>query len=55
VASAIAGEIRVKLTPQEHASIAGAHPLNPEAHEAYLQALYFWNKLTEADWSAVLR
>ena len=47
VASAIAGEIRVKLTPQEQASIAGARPLNPEAHEAYLQGLYFWNKVTE--------
>lgn len=49
VASAIAGEIRVKLTPQEHASMAGAHAPNPEAHEAYLQGLYFWNKLTEED------
>jgi TolB-like protein/DNA-binding winged helix-turn-helix (wHTH) protein/Flp pilus assembly protein TadD len=47
VASAIAGEIRVKLTPQEQASMAGARPLDPEAHEAYLQGLYFWNKLTE--------
>jgi TolB-like protein/DNA-binding winged helix-turn-helix (wHTH) protein/Tfp pilus assembly protein PilF len=49
VASAIAGEIRVKLTPQEHANIASAHALSPEAHEAYLQGLYFWNKLTEED------
>jgi TolB-like protein/Tfp pilus assembly protein PilF len=47
VAGAIAGEIRVKLTPQEKASIASARPLDPEAHEAYLQGLYFWNKLTE--------
>ncbi|HKW64827.1 MAG TPA: tetratricopeptide repeat protein [Candidatus Acidoferrum sp.] len=49
VASAIAGEIRVKLTPQENARMAGARPLNPEAHEAYLQGLYYWNKLTEED------
>jgi TolB-like protein/DNA-binding winged helix-turn-helix (wHTH) protein/Tfp pilus assembly protein PilF len=47
VASAIAGEINIKLTPQQHASIA--HPLDPEAHEAYLQGLYFWKKLTEED------
>jgi TolB-like protein/DNA-binding winged helix-turn-helix (wHTH) protein/Tfp pilus assembly protein PilF len=49
VASAIAGQIRVKLTPQEHASIVGARTISPEAHEDYLQGLYFWNKLTEED------
>ena len=49
VAGDIAAEIRVKLTPQERASITGARPLNPEAHEAYLQGLYFWNRLTEED------
>ena len=51
VASRIAEEISVKLTPeeQEHARASGAHPIDPEAHEAYLQGLYFWNKLTEND------
>jgi TolB-like protein/DNA-binding winged helix-turn-helix (wHTH) protein/Tfp pilus assembly protein PilF len=49
VASAVAGEIRIKLTPQEHAGVVGSGSLDPEAHEAYLQGLYFWSKLTEED------
>lgn len=40
VSNAIAGEIRIKLTPQEEARLATARPLNPQAHEAYLRALY---------------
>jgi TolB-like protein/DNA-binding winged helix-turn-helix (wHTH) protein len=40
VANAIAGEIRIKLTPPEEARLASARPLNPQAHEAYLRALY---------------
>jgi TolB-like protein/DNA-binding winged helix-turn-helix (wHTH) protein/Flp pilus assembly protein TadD len=49
VARVIAGKIRLKLTPQEHARLAKAHQLDPEAHEAYLRGLYFWNRLTEKD------
>jgi TolB-like protein/DNA-binding winged helix-turn-helix (wHTH) protein len=50
VASAVVGQINAKLTPQTtHASTAAARSIDPEAHEAYLQGLYFWNKLTEAD------
>jgi TolB-like protein/DNA-binding winged helix-turn-helix (wHTH) protein/Tfp pilus assembly protein PilF len=49
LASAIAGEIRIKLTPQEHNRVAGARPLDPEAHVEYLQGLYFWGKLDEQD------
>lgn len=49
VASAIAGEIRIKLTPQEHDKVASARLLDPEAHAEYLQGLYFWNKLDEED------
>jgi serine/threonine protein kinase/Flp pilus assembly protein TadD len=37
VARAIAGEIRVTLTPQEHARLTGARPVDPEAYEAYLR------------------
>ena len=47
VASAIVREIRGTLTPQEEARLAGAGPLSPEAHEAYLQGRYFWSRLTE--------
>jgi serine/threonine-protein kinase len=36
VARAIAGEIRVKITPQEQARLTTARPIEPEALEAYL-------------------
>jgi len=49
VARAIAGEIRLKLTPEEHARLANARRLDPEAHEAYLRGQYFWNRITEKD------
>ena len=49
VASAIAREIQLKLTPSEHARLTGESKVNPEAHEAYLKGLYYWNKLTEED------
>src|SRR5205085_7593012 len=38
LAQAIAREIQIKLTPQEVAQLAHAHPVNPEAVEAYLKA-----------------
>jgi hypothetical protein len=47
VARAIAGEIRVRLTPQQQALLANARPVNPEAHDAYLLGRYYWNKSTE--------
>jgi len=47
VARAIADEVRVKLTPDVQARLARAHPVDPEAYEAYLRGRYFWNKRTE--------
>ncbi len=47
VAQAIANEIRIKLTPQEQARLAGARAASPEAHEAYLKGRYYWNLRTE--------
>lgn len=44
VASAIAREVKVKLTPQEKARFASARPINPQAYEAYLKGRYHWNK-----------
>src|SRR5437870_7439475 len=44
VAQAIAREVRVKLTPQEQAHFAQAHPVDPQAYEAYLQGRYYWNR-----------
>ncbi len=49
VARDIAEEVRVNLTPQERARLAGFRPVNPQAHEAYLKGLYYWNQFTEAD------
>src|SRR2546421_5084135 len=46
VASAIATEIQVKLTPQDRKQLARTRPVNPEAYEAYLKGRFFWNKRT---------
>jgi eukaryotic-like serine/threonine-protein kinase len=44
VAQAIAGEIQVKLTPQEQARLAQPRPVDPEAQEAYLRGIYWIDK-----------
>lgn len=44
VAQAIAGEIQVKLSPQEQARLAPPQPVNPEAQEAYLRGMYWREK-----------
>ena len=46
VARAIANEIRIKVTPQEHVRLASARPVNPEAHRLYLLGRSYWNKRT---------
>ena len=46
VASAIAQEVRINLTPQEEAALKNAKSVNPEAYEFYLKGRYFWNKRT---------
>ncbi len=43
VARAIASEINVKLTPQEQGLLVNARPVNPEAYEAHLWGLYYFN------------
>jgi TolB-like protein len=48
VARAIAREVQVKLTPLDQARIAQAHPVDPEAYDAYLQGRYHWNRRTGA-------
>jgi TolB-like protein/Tfp pilus assembly protein PilF len=47
VASAIANEVQVRLTPQERARLASARLINPEAYQAYLRGRLHWNKRTE--------
>ena len=44
VASAIAREINVRLTPSEQSRLAAAPIVNPEAHDAYLKGRYFFNR-----------
>ncbi len=44
VARAIAGEIRVNVTPRERQLMTSAHSPSPEAHEAYLQGLFLFNR-----------
>jgi TolB-like protein/Tfp pilus assembly protein PilF len=46
VASAIAAEIQVTLTPQDRKQLARTRLVNPEAYEAYLKGRFFWNKRT---------
>jgi len=47
VAQVIANEVNAKVTPQEQARLAGNRPIDPEAHQAYLEGRYYWNKRTE--------
>ena len=47
VARAIANQIRIKVTQQENARLAGARPVNPEAHRLYLLGRFYWNKRNE--------
>jgi tetratricopeptide (TPR) repeat protein len=44
VARAIAGEIRVQVTPDERARLAPKGTVNPAAHVAYLQGRFLWNR-----------
>lgn len=46
VAQAIANEVRIKLTSQEQIQLTSAHPVNPQAHEAYLRGLYELHGMT---------
>jgi len=44
LASAIAREIHVQLTPAEQSRLARAPSVNPEAYDAYLKGRYFFNR-----------
>jgi TolB-like protein/Tfp pilus assembly protein PilF len=44
VARAIAEEVRVQVTPEEHTRLEPKGPVNPAAHVAYLQGRYLWNR-----------
>ena len=44
LASAIAGEIHVQLTPTERSRLTSARTVDPESHDAYLKGRYFFNR-----------
>ena len=44
LASAIAREINVQLTPAEQSRLGSAQTVNPEAYDAYLKGRYFFNR-----------
>ena len=46
IAQSIAGQVKVKLTPQEETMLAVSRNVNPEAHEAYLKGLFHLYKFT---------
>jgi len=54
VASAIADQIRINLTPREQAALKSAKAVNPEAYQSYLKGRYFWNKRTAEGLKAAL-
>ena len=44
VAQAIANQVLIKVTPQEHARLVSVRPVSAEVQEAYLQGRYYWNR-----------
>jgi serine/threonine protein kinase/Tfp pilus assembly protein PilF len=54
VARAIAAEIKVQVTPEEHSRLAHATPVVAAAHVAYLKGRYLWNKYTSASLRAAV-
>ena len=49
VASAIADQIRIELTPHEQAVLKNAKTVDPEAYEDYLKGRFFFNKRNSGD------
>ena len=47
VASAIANQIRISLTPEEQQQLASTRPVSAESYENYLKGRYYWNKRSE--------
>ena len=47
VASAIAKEINVQLTPREQTRLTNAAVVNPAAHDAFLKGIYFVSRVTD--------
>jgi TolB-like protein/Flp pilus assembly protein TadD len=41
---AIAGEIQIRLSPQEQSALAMARPIDPQAHDAYLKGRFYFEQ-----------
>jgi serine/threonine protein kinase/tetratricopeptide (TPR) repeat protein len=54
VARNVAGELGLKLTPQEQAQFAEARPVNPEAYDHYLRGRYHLHRQTRDDNEAAI-
>jgi TolB-like protein/DNA-binding winged helix-turn-helix (wHTH) protein len=50
IAQDIAGQIRVKLSPEEHSLIIQARAVDPEAYDAYLRGSYWLSQLSLEGW-----
>lgn len=49
VSRAIASEIQVLVAPGAQKMLSRARPISPEAHDAYLRGLFFWNRRGDKD------
>jgi TolB-like protein/Flp pilus assembly protein TadD len=54
LASAIAGEINVQLTPGEKYRLTNAPKVDPAAHDAYLKGRYFFNRPSDENLSKAI-
>ncbi len=54
LASAIAREIHVRLTPAEQSRLTRAASVNPEAYDAYLKGRYFFNRPSDENLSKAI-
>ncbi len=54
LASAIAREIHVTLTPEEESRLAKAPNVNPEAYDAYLKGRYWFNRPSDENLSKAI-
>jgi len=55
VASAVAQQVHVAVSPDEFARLTNVPSVNPEAHDAYLKGVFFWTTAgTPEDWKKAL-
>src|SRR5262249_24576556 len=54
LARAIAGQIRVELTPAERARLSRKRDVGPEAHEAYLRGRYLFERMSGGNYRQAL-